>query len=322
MKGNKGQERSLPRKIGITFGSIILSVFLISTVIIFSLVQITAPDIMKPLFSEVASKGLTGNMTSEQLNTVYSELVTYCNKTGNESAMLPIGQEVEEFPVNCSVLRSTKPENVNDIFPYPVALSTDDSKQIYNNLNNECNRTGNEIVYFQLRSNNNSISDLAIKCSDINATKPEDIGRLIGGTMFDSLYYAEPKCSYPGCFFKEKSGLEYFTIFLSAKAHDFYSMMFYVLLGLTAVTAAGVIALGKKWYAVARDFGISLIVAGLPFFGMSFIKSGIPQDVAAVIGSAADVMLQKLSNNFLLVLVIGAVLLALGLIGRKFSKEE
>jgi hypothetical protein len=139
--------------------------------------------------------------------------------------------------------------------------------------------------------------------------------------LFEKLYYTDPGCNYPACFFEQKVGIESFSVFLSAKAHEFYTFVFYVLIGLTLVTAVSVIALGKAWYLIAKDVGISLIIAGIPFFGIDLIKSGIPQNILKTVGSAIDSIFSSLTNNFLIVLVLGIILLAAGLIGRKFSKE-
>lgn len=318
MKGS--EPLSTGRKIGLGLGSLLLSVFLISTITMFSLVQITAPENMKPMFSGVASQGLTGNMTNEQLNATYNQLAAYCNSTNDSTAVLPIGQEASMVPISCTKVKSITYDHVNELFPYQIAFSPSDEQALYAQLVKECNSSSTDAISYQLVSNNNSVENLTVNCTDVKSTTPANIGSLFGNVLFEKLYYTDPGCSYPACFFEQKGGTEYFSVFLSAKAHEFYTFVFYVLIGLTLVTTVSVIALGKAWYLIARDMGVSLIIAGIPFFGIDLIKSGVPQSIVSLVGSAIDSIFSSLTNNFLIVLILGIILLAAGLIGGKFSK--
>jgi len=312
---------SLARKIGIAFGGFLLSVFLVSTILMFSLAQITTAENLKPIVSNIAVKSFMENMTADQASAIYSELTVYCESTGSENVTLPVGQQVREVPISCDELENTTAANINELFPIPIALSQQEKELVYLNLSNECNRTGYDTVYYGIKTNDTLVDNLTVTCSEVKTTNPEELGRVFGGAIFDKLYLIEPDCSYPGCFFEEKTGTDYFIIFLSAKAHEFYTNIFYLLLVLTVIMAAVVIKLGKSWYNVAKDFGVSLIIAGIPVFGMGFIKSSMPQELVELIGSTADMMFQNLTNNFLFVFIIGVMLLIIGFIGSKYSKK-
>jgi hypothetical protein len=309
------------RKIELTAGRLFLSLFLILTITMFSLVQITTPESLKPVFSGIASQGITGNMTSDQMNSAYSQLALYCNSTNTSTVVLPIGQDSSMVSISCANVRNTTYDHVNEFFPYQIALSPSDEQALYAKLANDCASSGTDSISYPMTSNNNSLENLTVNCSDLNSAKPENLGALFGNVIFDKLYYTDPGCNYPACFFEQKSGLEYFSVFLSAKAHEFYTFIFFVLIGLTLVAAVSVIALGRAWYLIARDVGISLIIAGIPFFGIDVIKLGIPQNLLQTVGPALDSIFKSLTNNFLIILVLGAIFLAAGLIGHKFSKE-
>jgi hypothetical protein len=314
---------SVAKKVGLALGSLVLSVFLVVTIMLFSITQITSYETLRPLAINIAEKSITENMSNEQISAMYTDLSTYCEVTGNESVLLPVGQEMQVLPVACDSVRNATPSTINSVFPFPVALTPEESELVYKNLTAQCNVTGSKLAYFTANVNNNQqISNLTLNCSAVKNTKPEDVGKLFGESVFDRLYYTDPGCSYPDCFLKPKYGVQNFTVYLSSKAHDFYQLMFYVSLGITVLIAIGLIALGKSWTTIAKNFGISLIIAGIPVFGISMIKSNIPQEVAGMIGSTADMMFQQLSSNFLYIFVIGIVLLIIGLVGDRFFKKE
>ena len=256
----KNSEPSLGRKTGLVIGSIILSALLILTLTLFSLAQLTTYETLKPLSANLAAETLTKNMTADEANTLYSNLTLACDVSGNESLILPMGE--------------------------------------------------------------NTTESVKIKCADIKSSGPTDLGKIFGGAIFDDLYYRNYGWSYPEAFLKAKSPNEYFSAFFSKNAHDFYNVMFMVLLALTVVMALVMIWLGKSWIAIARDFGISLILATTPFFVLELFKSNLPSTITNILGSTADMMTQSLSQNFLIIFAIGIVLLVIGLVGSRFSKKE
>jgi len=198
-------------------------------------------------------------------------------------------------------------------------LTADEMNTLYSNLTVACDVSGNEIIILPMGEN--TTESVKIKCATLKSSEPSDLGKILGESIFDDLYAKDYGWDYPEAFLKAKSPNEYFSAFFSKKAHDFYNVMFMVLLALTIIMALVLIWMGKSWIAIARDFGISLIITAAPFFLLELFKSNLPSTITNILGSTAEMMTKSLSQNFLIILAIGIILLVIGLVGSRFSKK-
>jgi len=179
------------------------------------------------------------------------------------------------------------------------------------------NCSSRETIEFPMNENEN----VTLKCSDIKNSNPEDLGSLIGSSMFEKIYYKEYSCEFIQCIqqadFQGKAML-----FASSTANQFFKKsLIYLWIG-TALFGI-ILLVSLKGWEIPKNFGKSLIVVGIPFIFIKLLrdKLNLPVDTVAV-QPLVDQLFNSLSNRYLIVLIIGILLTIIGYVGSYLVRRK
>lgn len=160
-----------------------------------------------------------------------------------------------------------------------------------------------------------------LKCSDVNGSKPEELGSLIASSMFEKIYYKKYDCEFIQCY--KKSGLqEKAILFASSTANQFFKKyLIYLWIG-TALFGLIILVSSRGW-EIPKNFGKSLIVIGIPFILIKLLKEkmNLPAEASAV-QPQIDQIINTLSNRYLIILIIGILLAIIGYVGSYLAKRK
>jgi len=204
-------------------------------------------------------------------------------------------------------------------------VDTNQTQQIRLYLINECNTTGKENVELPNFSSPAG-GNLTFKCSEIIASKPEDLPKIIGKQIFDNIYFMNYNCAGAlDCFqnLPENQRLQFILSEHFNKSLNQIVIYSLVAIGVSIVLLAISI---RAWYGVAKVVGTSSIFNGLLYFVIPSIKTiifeKIPQEGAAGMQPILELFFNSLNQKLLFVLIAGIILTLLGFVGSHFAKSK
>jgi len=162
-----------------------------------------------------------------------------------------------------------------------------------------------------------------IKCSEIRNSKPEDLGGIIAGAVFDKNYYREYGCTFLDCMdILKKDPM----LIMSSKTKGLINkMILYLAMG-TALGATLILLCIETWSGKLKNIGISCIVIGIGYFLIIFTKDILLKKIPIIELNISDMinpLFDSLSSKLLIVLIIGILITIIGFaIGLKFKKKE
>jgi hypothetical protein len=163
--------------------------------------------------------------------------------------------------------------------------------------------------------------NVTLNCSSVKAGKPEDLGTLIGGAVFDKIYYNEYDCEFIQCY-QQSDSQGKISLFSTSLANQFFKkVLIYLWIG-TGVFGL-ILLISSKGWEIPKDFGKSLIVVGMPIIFTKFLKEKInlPTETSAA-QPLIDKLLNSISNVYLIAIVAGAVLVVIGYLGNYMEKRK
>jgi hypothetical protein len=220
-----------------------------------------------------------------------------------------------------AVIEITEYDNLKPVVTDIIAqqltnqTSPEQLSQIHAQLSSQC--SGKETVEMPVGENLN----VTLNCSSVNASKPEDLGTLIGGAVFDKIYYKEYDCEFIQCY-QQSDSQGKISLFSTSLANQFFKkVLIYLWIG-TGVFGL-ILLISSKGWEIPKDFGKSLIVVGMPIIFTKFLKEKInlPTETSAA-QPLIDKLLNSISNVYLIAIVAGAVLVVIGYLGNYMEKRE
>jgi hypothetical protein len=210
---------------------------------------------------------------------------------------------------------------VTDSIGSQIAKGVDNETliQIHQQLLEEC-KTNETIQLSDLLGQN-----VTIKCEDVEKTTPEGLINLFANGLFESFYYKKYDCSFIQCL--QKPGQDKLTLFVSLEAHSFLKNCQYILLIASGVGLAIMLVSIETWWNRLKSVGITLLSVSLPFFILILFKDHIlslSTNLEAVT-PIIDQIFGSVSNIFLVMLIAGVILTAIGSIlqhNRKVKVEK
>jgi hypothetical protein len=191
-------------------------------------------------------------------------------------------------------------------------------------LSKACGRQSLEMMTFPL-----TFIDASL---DVNCTRVKQLGinesrRIINEDVsqktFDSVYLKKV-CSGSQCLDILKNlpltlqnnplGA---TDLVSRDFNDYVHSKFLIFLSLSILFAVLVLVLAKSWESRFMSLGGSLVTAGLPYFGVPFLRETLKANLPAKAYELILRLVTTLSGTFLTILISGVILLLVGL-GLKF----
>ncbi len=152
-----------------------------------------------------------------------------------------------------------------------------------------------------------------VKCEDIKKTTPENLISVIGGAMFDDVYYKKYDCSFIKCL--QKTGQEKYAIFLSLNAHSFFKNLQNILLVAGGIGIGMMLVLIEMWENRLKSIGMILVSTSLPLLVMILLKDKIlpvSSDMMAVALPIINQMFGSMLNVLIGMAIVGIVLIAGG----------
>ena len=188
--------------------------------------------------------------------------------------------------------------------------------EIYNDLNQQCQQKGAEILDVSFQN-----STIKINCTRIRERKEAEVGDIFKEQMGKMLENLTPgQCSGLDCLSQGPAGLisESFHSFLAKL--EIYSVMALVIFGvLVFLLSTGI---SGRMFAL----GFPFLIAGVPYFFTNTLKqetlSLIPSQAAAGGATVADAILKSLADKFFLMFLIGFVLVVAGIITRFIFRKK
>ena len=159
---------------------------------------------------------------------------------------------------------------------------------------------------------------IAVDCNKIKSSPAEKTVEIIYSDNIDKLYNLEYKCEFLDCLRTQPA------VIFSAKANNFFMSLTYISIILTVIFGILLAFLSRdSKFGVLRAFGWSFVFVGISYFFILAAKTTIiPQDVVEIAGPAIDIIFNIILFNLLIILIAGAILLAIGYIGPKLKKKK
>lgn len=201
---------------------------------------------------------------------------------------------------------------------------------ISDSLIQECNTRSTETITLPL--------DFLQSSLDINCTKlkqdPSEVSRMltegVSEKAFES-FYKKKVCEGSKCLDILKNLPENLqknplsaTDLMSEDFHNYIKDKLMIALGLAALFGVLIFAFARGWSKKFRALGGSLIISGLPYFGMSLLRETLKANLPSRAYEMIMRLVNTLSTAFLCVLITGCVLWIVGFV-LKFAlrkKEE
>lgn len=208
----------------------------------------------------------------------------------------------------------------------------------YNQLVQVCQVTDEETIEVPLAGipGQDGATSFEINCPELIAGGPENINEMIAeslgvgvGNLFDQIYLKEWNCpgveGYIDCL-KNAKNEELPLLILSKRSNTFFQeLQLYIILGMLIGVLIVVVSL-RNIAKISKALGVSCIFVGIGYFFMGFSQRFIPPQVAEMAAPLTDVIFSSMSQNFLIVFIVGIVLTAggvvLGIIQKKKVKKE
>jgi len=189
-------------------------------------------------------------------------------------------------------------EKINQIHTY---LTT----QCYEKENAEMDLGGNQ--------------KLVLSCTEVNATKKEDLKELFSKKIFDSIYYKEYSCDFIKCL-QNIDQKTFYNLLISKKANEFFKQVTIYLVAGVVVGLILIMVSLETWSARLKTIGFTCISVGIFFLVIPFIKDYALQQASVDVSGAGgilDVVMNIFYEKMLIIFVAGVILVIVGfLIGR------
>jgi hypothetical protein len=220
-----------------------------------------------------------------------------------------------------AVIEITEPNNLKPLVAGMIAqqfteqMNPEQLSLIHSQLLSQC--SGKENVEMSAGENLN----VTLNCSSVKASRPEDLGALIGEAAFDKIYYKKYDCEFIQCY-QQADSQGKISLFSTSLANQFFKkVLIYLWIG-TALFGLILLISAKGW-EIPKDFGKSLIVVGLPVIFTKFLKEKINLPTGA---SAAQPLIDKLLNSisdiYLIAIAAGILLIITGYLGSHLTKKK
>jgi len=178
-----------------------------------------------------------------------------------------------------------------------------------------CRTSGNETIH---------VESLALKCSDVYATTSENLPELIGSATFEKTYFKKYDCSFFQCI--TLPGQEKFVFLMSEQANVFFKNIIIYLAAAVVISGIVLIVAVETWPGRFKAVGFSLIFVGAAdvviFLMKGVLFQGLPQQAIQQASPAINQILDSISSMYLLILVAGVILTAIGFILGYLSKMK
>ena len=152
-----------------------------------------------------------------------------------------------------------------------------------------------------------------VKCDDVKNSNESQLPTLITTALVDSLYYKDFGCSFVECV--RSASPQNLLIILSNEGNHFYkSLQIYTWIGAGVGLAMLLVSIGT-WAGRLKGVGFNLVFTGLPFLLLGYISSfmpALPPEIESSVKPVIDNLTSSLKDKFIIVLVIGVILLAVG----------
>ena len=153
---------------------------------------------------------------------------------------------------------------------------------------------------------------ISLDCTDIRNVDENNLGSVIAGQFLGKVYYKQYSCDFISCLFSGESST--LTILLSKKANDFFKQIQIYSWIATALVGAALFFLIETWSARLKNFGITFIFVGFPFFLINYIKDillrAVPQNLLAAVGPLVDSLFKPVAQTYLVIFIAGVALVA------------
>lgn len=153
----------------------------------------------------------------------------------------------------------------------------------------------------------------SLNCGEINKLDEKNIGNVIAGDLLGKIYYKQYDCDFVSCILPSSGGPQ-LTVLLSKKANDFFRQIQIYMWIATGIFGALFLFLTETWSNRLRNFGVTFVFVGIPFFILNYVKSlllkSFPQEFSTVLGPLVDSLFAPVSQTYLIILIAGAVLIA------------
>jgi|GEM_PF-5651787 len=197
--------------------------------------------------------------------------------------------------------------------------------ETYEEITSRCGTEGKEILEFQFELTNSTIK---ISCVELEQ-KSEEEGKeylieIFAGQIADSMFkevYYKKVCEGMECFEKIKT-VDDPTKLITADFNKFLKSTVKFLVALAVIAALGVVLLSKGISGRIFGLGYPLLIAGLPYFGISIVKAKLVEMFPARVYFLITELTTLLAGIYLKILISGAVLLALGLVMKFIGKRR
>ena len=131
------------------------------------------------------------------------------------------------------------------------------------------------------------------------------------GHIFDQVYYSEYNCEFWQCV-KDSQTL---FVLVSEKAMNYWKGKFAILLGLSFIVFASIFLISRSRATTLIVTGVLIVIAVLPFRKLNWALNLVPQKLSGIF----SVFFTKAHSVFVIMLVIGIVLIAFGIVSKMFG---
>ncbi len=164
--------------------------------------------------------------------------------------------------------------------------------------------------------------NLTFRCSELlTAKSPVEMSRLIASKLFDTIYFKNYSCGFIECI--QQSGELRSIVIISSLAHDFFkSIQDSSWIGV-AIGAIILIVACESWGERFKKFGYSLILLGIPFVVIYYLKGLFLSSVnLAALNNIINIIFDSMLTNFILISIAGVALAIAGYFITKIERKE
>lgn len=203
---------------------------------------------------------------------------------------------------------------INDLLKQQMSQQMDEmiSQQAYMQLSQEC--VGKEKIEQDMIGTKTSIS-----CAELKATDPSNLMGLFLSSLFDSLYNKKYDCPFIECLLNPDKGGP--LILFNAATNILFWRLFTIFLIITIILAVISVLIAEKWFKEVRRIGMKCLIIGAMFFIFGFMVNFFLKP-AGMLLQISSKLSSKMAMQFIILLVVGAVLTAVGVILGRLKKKN
>lgn len=165
--------------------------------------------------------------------------------------------------------------------------------------------------------------NISIKCEDVEKTTPEGLVDVLGGALFDVIYYKKYDCSFIECL--KRPGQEKLTVIISSEAHSFFKNLQNISLIICGIGLVLMLVSIETWGDRLKSVGAILISTALPVVILILFKDKIlqlSQASATVIKPVIDQLFSSMLTIFIIMSIVGIVLTVSGYVLKHYRKAK